>query len=80
MRGWQNGQWIEVAKRNCFGRISGPGSMLMSYDEADLVFDMTTFKIVKNRLGTLDLTPKQAWATLSECIEHEDTRILLLVD
>lgn len=76
-RGWQNGQWIEIAKRNRFGGMMGPGSIMMSH-EAELIFDMTTFKIIKN--GSCDLSPQQACDTLAECVEHKDTRILLLVD
>lgn len=70
-RGWQNGQWIEVAQHN--------SSAVLLPHQADFVFDMTNFRVLKNRFGSCDLTPQQACDTLSECVEHGDTRILLLV-
>ncbi len=80
MTQWRsNKEWIEVTKRNPRGRITGIGPVVMVH-EAELIFDLVTFKILKNRHGSCDLDPQQAYDTLKECIEHEDTRILLLVD
>jgi len=78
MRSWQNGHWIEIASRNRFDSRSG--FFIAKAHEAELIFDMITFTIIKNCYGSCDLTSQQAYDTLTECIEYADTRILLLVD
>jgi hypothetical protein len=73
---WQNGQQIEIAQRGWRGRLNF-GYMI--HYEADFIFDVTIFKILKNRTGECDVSPEQACNMLTDCIEHGD-RILLLTD
>ena len=77
-RGWQNGQQIEVyARRSKQARLSAPNELLWG---ADFVFDLLTFKVVKNRFGNLDLTPMEGCLLLSDLLNDPHSRILLLTD
>jgi len=78
-RHWQNGQQIEVQKRGSRGGVGGPGSIMLHH-EADFIFDMTTFKVLKNRHGTHELTPLEGCLLLGELLNDPHSRILLLTD
>jgi len=69
---WANGQQIEVRGRLIYGTSI--------HLEADFIFDMTTFKILKNRWGVCDMTPLEGYCLLAQILDDKHARILLLTD
>ncbi len=75
---WGN-EWIKAMPwRKAVPLPTGSKASTLLCHQAELIFDMTTFKVLKNRFGSCDLSPDQAFETLMECVEHRD-RVLLLV-
>lgn len=68
---------IEVAKKRRDG-VSMPLSLMF---EADFVLDLTTFRVLKHRLGDREgMTPLRAAEWLTEYLDDPLSRVLLLVD
>lgn len=61
--------------------VASKRSMLTRWRrEADFVFDLTTFKVLKHRYDVCEMTPQQAHEWLTFYLEQPHIRILLLVD